>query len=209
MRAHGICVALDDAGAGYASILKIRELPLDAVKLNRGFLGRLRQQPDDVLFISIMQTLTAALGIKLVVEGVEDEDVLDALSMIGVRDVQGFLIAKPMDGATLTEWLRAYRPRRAWKLPETLLGAYAMHSNWVRSFEFYRAHASALERLQAINPFSLDGFFAGQGSRYTAARDAYNTLQSLLQHTVADRASVQDAAGQFRGKLTAALKAEA
>jgi diguanylate cyclase (GGDEF)-like protein len=208
VRALGVRVALDDVGAGYASILKIRELPLDAVKLDRGFVAGLREKPDDLLFISIIQTLTASLGIILIVEGVEDEDVLDALRMVGVRRVQGFVIAEPMAGAALADWLANYRPRPASTTPKTLLGAYALHSNWIRIFEFWRLHAPVLEYLQTNNPFSLDDFFSGQGGRHTAARDAYATLQALLRHGAADRALVQEAAGHFRGKLIAALQAE-
>jgi EAL domain-containing protein (putative c-di-GMP-specific phosphodiesterase class I) len=208
VRALGVRVALDDVGAGFASILKIRELPLDAVKLDRAFLGGLREQPDDLLFISVMQTLAGALGINLVVEGVEDEDVLDALRMVGVRRVQGFLIAAPMEGAALAGWLTDYRPRLVSTTPKTLLGAYALHSNWIRIFEFWRLHAPVLEYLQTNNPFSLDDYFAAEGGRHAAARDAYETLQALLRLESADRELVQDAAGRFRGKLMAALKAE-
>jgi hypothetical protein len=208
VRALGVRVALDDVGAGFASILKIRELPLNAVKLDRAFLGGLREQPDDLLFISVMQTLAGSLGINLVVEGVEDEDVLDALRMVGVRRVQGFLIAAPMEAAALAGWLADYRPRPVSKTPKTLLGAYALHSNWIRIFEFWRLHAPVLEYLQTNNPFSLDGYFAAEGGRHAAARDAYETLQALLRLESADRQLVQDAAGRFRGKLMAALKAE-
>jgi diguanylate cyclase (GGDEF)-like protein len=207
-RAIGVRVALDDVGAGFASILKIRELPLDAVKLDRAFLAGLREQPDDLLFISVMQTLAGALGINLVVEGVEDEDVLDALRMVGVRRVQGFLIAAPMEGAALAGWLANYRPRPASKAPKTLLGAYALHSNWIRIFEFWRLHAPVLAYLQTNNPFSLDEFFGAEGGRHEAARDAYQALQALLRLESADRQLVQEAAGRFRGKLIAALKAE-
>jgi diguanylate cyclase (GGDEF)-like protein len=208
VRALGVRVALDDVGAGYASILKIRELPLDAVKLDRAFVAGLREQPDDLLFISVIQTLTAALGITLIVEGVEDEDVLDALRMVGARRVQGFVIAEPMAGEALVDWLANYRPRLASTVPKTLLGAYALHSNWIRIFEFWRLHAPVLAYLQTNNPFSLDAFFVAEGGRHAAARDAYEALQALLRVESADRALVQEAAGRFRGKLIAALKAE-
>jgi diguanylate cyclase (GGDEF)-like protein len=207
-RALGVRVALDDVGAGFASILKIRELPLNAVKLDRAFVAGLRERPDDLLFISVMQTLAGALGINLVVEGVEDEDVLDALRMVGVRRVQGFLIAEPMAGAALAAWLANYRPRPAGTAPKTLLGAYALHSNWIRIFEFWRLHAPVLEYLQTNNPFSLDDYFAAEGGRHAAARDAYETLQALLRVDSTDRQLVQEAAGRFRGKLMAALRAE-
>jgi diguanylate cyclase (GGDEF)-like protein len=205
VRALGIRTALDDLGAGYSSILKIRELPLDVVKLDRAFVGGLREQPDDLIFISVIQTLTGALGIKLIVEGVEDEAVLDALRMVGVRHVQGYVIAPPMEGRALAGWLREYRPRRTSKTPETLLGAYALHANWIRAFEFWRQQEPMLNHLHRNNPFSLRDYFAGPGGRYRAARDAYQELETLLQAN-ASRSRIQEAAANFRGKLVAALK---
>jgi diguanylate cyclase (GGDEF)-like protein len=206
VRAIGIRTALDDLGAGYSSVLKIRELPLDVVKLDRAFVAGLREQPDDLLFISVIQTLTAAMGIKLIVEGVEDEPVLDALRMVGVRHVQGYVVAPPMAGEVLAGWLRNYRPRRASRTPETLLGAYALHSNWIRAFEFWRLHEPILNHLHHNNPFSLRTYFAGPGARHRAAREAYQALDTLLHGNAGSRATIQEAAANFRCKLVAALK---
>ena len=206
VRALGIRTALDDLGAGYSSILKIRELPLDVVKLDRAFVAGLREQPDDLIFISIIQTLTASMGIKLIVEGVEDEPVLDALRMVGVRHVQGYVVAPPMPGGALAGWLRDYRPRLASKTPETLLGAYALHTNWIRAFEFWRLQEPMLTHLHRDNPFSLRAYFAGPGARHRAAREAYEALDSLLHADSPDRGTVQEAAANFRGKLITALK---
>jgi diguanylate cyclase (GGDEF)-like protein len=206
VRALGLRTALDDLGAGYSSILKIRELPLDVVKLDRAFVAGLREQPDDLIFISIIQTLTAAIGIKLIVEGVEDEPVLDALRMVGVRNVQGYVVAPPMAGGALADWLHDYRPRRASKTPETLLGAYALHTNWIRAFEFWRSHEPMLSYLHRNNPYSLRDYFAGPGARHEAAGKAYEELDALLRADFCARTAVQEAAVNFRGKLIAALK---
>jgi len=206
VRAIGLRTALDDLGAGYSSILKIRELPLDVVKLDRAFVGGLREQPDDLIFISIIQTLTASMGIKLIVEGVEDEPVLDALRMVGVRHVQGYVVAPPMPGGALAGWLRNYRPRRASKTPETLLGAYALHTNWIRAFEFWRLQEPMLTHLHRANPFSLRDYFAGPGACHRAARDAYQALEALLCAESPRRGTIQEAAANFRGELVTALK---
>jgi diguanylate cyclase (GGDEF)-like protein len=208
VRALGMRVALDDLGAGYSSILKIRELPLDVVKLDRAFVAGLRTQPDDLMFISVIQTLTAVLGIKLIVEGVEEEDVLDALRMVGVRHVQGYVVAAPMAGTALAGWLRTYRPRRASQTPQTLLGAYALHTNWIRVLDFWRMHEPDLAQAHGSNRFSLNDFFAGRGSRHKAAREAYGMLQDVLGDGDADRKMILDAAVHFRAKLVAALKTE-
>jgi len=206
VRALGIRIALDDLGAGYSSLLKIRDLPLDVVKLDRSFVAGLGEQPDDLIFLSGIQTLTGAMGIKLIVEGVEDERVLDALRMVGVRHVQGYVVAPPMEAEALAGWLRNYKPRQAPKTPETLLSAYALHSNWIRCFEFWRLHEPVLRQLNRNNPFSLHEYFAGPGARHRAARDAYQALDALLRDESATRATILKAAANFRGKLMAALE---
>jgi len=205
-RALGVRAALDDLGAGYSSILKIRELPLDVVKLDRAFLAGLREQPDDLIFISIIQTLTSSMGIKLIVEGVEDETVLDALRMVGVRHVQGYVVAPPMAGGALAGWLRNYRPRQASKTPETLLGAYALYTNWIRSFEFMRSHEPMLSFLNRYNPYSLRDYFAGPGAQHRPAREAYEALEKLLRAKSASRVTIQSAAANFRAKLVSTMK---
>jgi diguanylate cyclase (GGDEF)-like protein len=207
LRTLGVRVALDDLGAGYSSILKIRELPFDVVKLDRAFVAGLHEQPDDLIFISLIQTFTAAMGIKLIVEGVEDEPVLDALRMVGVCHVQGYVVAPPMAAGPLTGWLRDYRPRHASKAPETLLGAFGLYTNWIRSFEFWRSHEAALNFLNRNNPYSLRGYFAGPGAHHHAARAAYQALEAILQKGSQPRATIQKAAANFRRELVAGLRA--
>ena len=145
------------------------------------------------------------MGIKLIVEGVEDEPVLDALRMVGVRHVQGYVVAPPMAGGALAGWLQNYRPRQASKTPATLLGAYALHTNWIRSFEFMRSHEPMLTQMHCHNPYSLRDYFAGHGARHRAARDAYQALETLLGAD-SSRGAIQEAATNFLAKLVAELK---
>jgi diguanylate cyclase (GGDEF)-like protein len=207
VRTLGIRTALDDLGAGYSSILKIRELPFDVVKLDRAFVAGLHERPDDLIFVSLIQTFTAAMKIKLIVEGVEDESVLDALRMVGVRHVQGYVVAPPMSGGALADWLQNYRPRQVSKTPETLLGAYALHTIWIRLFEFLRSNEPLLNFLLRNNPYSLRGYFAGPGSRYHAASKAYQALETILHAGSHARITIQEAAANLRIEIIAGLKA--
>jgi diguanylate cyclase (GGDEF)-like protein len=208
VRALGIRLALDDLGAGYSSILKIRELPLDVVKLDRVFVTGLRQQPDDMMFVSVFQSLTADRSMSLIVEGVETEDVLDALNMMGVRYIQGYLIAKPMPAEALAAWLRDRPLYPASREPTTILGAYAVHLLWLRAFNNTRSRDSLLRYLRNSNAYSLDHFFRDQNLTGTKLHDAYETFQTLLRLDSIDRGMIVDAASHFRDKLIAALKAQ-
>jgi diguanylate cyclase (GGDEF)-like protein len=205
IRDLGVRIALDDLGAGYSSILKIRELPLDVVKLDRKFIASLSQQPDDLMFISVFQTLTKSLDMDLVVEGVETEDVMDALRMMGAHQAQGYFITKPMSAAQLSVWLHAFEPVAQPKEPTALLGAYAVHLTWLRAFQFARTEEALLTHLRTHDPFPLRQFLAENGYLDQPLGHAYLNLQAMLKDPEADRSAILAASGAFRAELITAL----
>jgi diguanylate cyclase (GGDEF)-like protein len=206
-RALGLRVALDDLGAGYSSMMKIRELPIDVVKLDRSFVAGLRERPDDLTFVAALQAMATGLGIKLVVEGVETDEVLDALRIIGARYAQGYAIARPMSGAALTKILRKHRPEEKGHVPTTLLGAYADHLNWLRAIQMVQGRSAAQALLRSDCSYGLREYFATHHFHGTPIGDAYHSLRTVLQRDAPDRDVVLDAAESFRGMLKSALRA--
>jgi len=205
LQALGVQIALDDVGAGHSSLLKVKDLPLDIVKLDRAFVARLTEQPDDLVFIATLQTLTATLGMKLIVEGAEDDVVLGALRIVGVRHVQGFAIARPMDGPALAKWLQDYRPRAIAQAPASLLGAYALHAKWLRALEFCQMHEATLLSLLHSDLFCLNAYFAEAGVPHEPVRQAYERLKTLMKMDVVDLPSILQASLAFRHHMIAAL----
>lgn len=209
VRTLGLRVALDDLGAGYSSMMKIRELPIDVVKLDRSFVAGLRERPDDLSFVAALQTMASGLNIKLVVEGVETTEVLDALRIIGARYAQGYAIARPMSGAALTKILRSHRPEEKGQVPSTLLGAYADHLNWLRAIQIVQGRSAAQALLRSDCSYGLREFFGTHPFDGTPIGEAYKSLRAVLQREAPDRDVVLDAAESFRGKLKSALRAHA
>jgi hypothetical protein len=121
----GARVALDDIGSAYSSLLRIKELPVDAIKLDRSFLNGLDQQPKQLRFLMHLLDLSQTLGVDLIAEGIETASCLDAISALGIRFAQGYVIAKPMDIEDLEKWLRQHRST-PWTSPTTPLGAVAL-----------------------------------------------------------------------------------
>ncbi|MBU2794420.1 EAL domain-containing protein, partial [Acidithiobacillus thiooxidans] len=68
----------DDVGSAYSSLLRMKELPIDEIKLDQGFVRSLEQRPQDLHFLNTIQDLANGMQVDLVVEGVETEDILDA-----------------------------------------------------------------------------------------------------------------------------------
>ncbi len=118
---------MDDVGSAYSSLMRLRTLPVDAIKLDQAFVRELHRQPEDLVFVSSMMSMAHGLKKTLVVEGVETPDILDALRVLGVEMAQGYAIAKPMPVTALTSWLGAHKPETATSQPHSLLGAYAAH----------------------------------------------------------------------------------
>ena len=91
----GVRIALDDFGAGDSSIVALRQLPIDVVKLDRSLLAI----GDDALaepYLRALVELISGLGIRVVAEGVENESMLAKLQGLGVGYAQGYLFGRPL-----------------------------------------------------------------------------------------------------------------
>ncbi len=124
IRKLGIRVALDDVGSAYASLLRMKELPIDEIKLDQGFVRTLEHNPQDLHFVRAIQDLAEELSVDLVVEGVETLPILDAMQGMGVAFVQGYAISRPVPIERLVELL-AGQPGRGARVAEGFFGLYA------------------------------------------------------------------------------------
>jgi diguanylate cyclase len=98
LRALGAWVAIDDFGAGHSSLGMLGRLPVDLLKIDPVFLERLDRE-DDRRLAGILVGLGDALGLRVVAEGIERQDQLDAVRELGCGLGQGFLLAPPMTPA--------------------------------------------------------------------------------------------------------------
>jgi len=94
LRAAGVRIELDDFGSGYASFKALQGLPLDGVKLDGGLVGDVERGGRQLLAATV--DIGRRLGLKVVAEGIEDGDMLQAVQMLGVDSAQGFLLSEPL-----------------------------------------------------------------------------------------------------------------
>lgn len=96
LRALGATLALDDFGMGYSSLSHLLQFPIDVIKIDRHFISRMATDADANTLVVTLVELGRRLGMGVVAEGVEDADVLDALTRLGCREAQGFLLHAPL-----------------------------------------------------------------------------------------------------------------
>lgn len=107
LRRLGITVVLDDFGAGTTSLRYLQDLPLDVVKLDRGFVTNLAADKTSTSYqcsrsvVQFLMQLSRQLQFEVIAEGVETEAMLEELKHLGVRWMQGYLLARPAPFATL------------------------------------------------------------------------------------------------------------
>jgi diguanylate cyclase (GGDEF)-like protein len=104
LRDRGLRLSVDDFGTGYSSLSYLRRLPVNEVKVDRSFVHRMVDEPDDAAIVRSIVELARTLGLHVVAEGVEDERTWQALEALGVDEIQGWVIAKAMPLAELSAW---------------------------------------------------------------------------------------------------------
>lgn len=93
----GVQIAIDDFGTGYSALGYLKSLPVDLLKIDRGFVRDLGRSPHDLAIVQSIMTLANAFGLDVVAEGVETVSAAKALLAIGCTRAQGFLLSRPLD----------------------------------------------------------------------------------------------------------------
>lgn len=89
----GIEIHLDDFGTGYSSLSRLREFPLDAIKIDRSFV--MASDDKSLAVIEGAVVIARKFGLRVIAEGVETQAQLDKLKALGIDELQGYFIGKP------------------------------------------------------------------------------------------------------------------
>jgi diguanylate cyclase len=92
----GVHISIDDFGRGYSSLLYLKRLPANELKIDRGFVHDLVQDSGDAAIVSAIVSLGQKLNLKIVAEGVETLAQQEFLIHLGCNSLQGFLLGRPM-----------------------------------------------------------------------------------------------------------------
>ena len=112
LRLKGFGVSIDDYGTGFSSMQQLSRFPFSELKIDRSFI---QDAPTRLYLRNILKSaieMGQRLGITTVAEGVETEAELDLLKSLGCKQVQGFLLARPMPGCELMGWVEQDSQRK-------------------------------------------------------------------------------------------------
>jgi diguanylate cyclase (GGDEF)-like protein/PAS domain S-box-containing protein len=96
LRALGVSIAIDDFGTGYSSLSYLRDLPVDALKIDQMFLHEVDSDPVAMPVLQAIVALAHGLRLSVIAEGVESQRQLEALRRVGCDRVQGYLIGEAL-----------------------------------------------------------------------------------------------------------------
>lgn len=211
LREAGVSIALDDVGTAYSSLMRLRDLPVDVLKLDQAFVRFLLEKPDDLQFVNSMVVLARGLRKRLVVEGVEHADIVNALQVLGVDGAQGFAIARPMPAERLSLWLAGHRARRRDRRPNCLLGVYAAHLMIVDTCQGLMRQPLGLTWPATIHDphaCTIGMWFDEKGLHSTACGMAHKRFHEVITTYEQDPKGWDRVADHFRGTVQAAIGAE-
>ncbi|MHA6720572.1 putative bifunctional diguanylate cyclase/phosphodiesterase [Sphingomonas sp. RS6] len=112
LRADGASIAIDDFGTGYSNLARLRELPVDRVKLDRSVVEHVATSNEARAIAQAVISLVHGLGCEAVAEGVESHAQAAVLRVIGCDVLQGYAIGAPMSEPDFIAWVRGMVPQR-------------------------------------------------------------------------------------------------
>ena len=105
VRDLGLNIAIDDFGTGYSSLGYLAKLPVQTLKIDRSFIITMLKDRATMTLVQTIISLAHTLKLKVVAEGVDEEDQAAALAQLGCDELQGFLFSKPVPFKQISEIL--------------------------------------------------------------------------------------------------------
>lgn len=104
LRLKGFGIAIDDYGMGYSSLAQLKNLPVTELKVDRSFVEGASGDEALAEILGSSATLGRSLGLAVVAQGVETDEVLALLTALGCDEAQGYLVARPMPPSEFLAW---------------------------------------------------------------------------------------------------------
>ncbi len=200
-KAIGVRLAQDDLGSGYSSLLRLRHFAFDDVKLDQSLLRGTDQSSGAALgFIEPINAIAHSLGLSVVLEGLEDDGLIEVGVQLSVDQGQGFGIAAPMPSADVVDWVGGYRFDIDPMVPRTPDGALAGHVSWEHRITALGVHPHR-DVVSHLGTCTLTAYLDRLGNpAITAAHRELHDLALTDRDSAEHRASWAHVSGLVRGQ---------
>ncbi len=108
LAAMEIKLAVDDFGTGFSSLSYLKRLPINELKIDKSFVIDMNNNDHDAILVRSTIDLSHNLGLTVVAEGVEDQEIWDLLEILGCDKLQGYFISRPMAADQVEGWLQSW-----------------------------------------------------------------------------------------------------
>ena len=109
LSAAGVHVELDDFGTGHASLSHLSTLPIDGIKIDRSLISNLVKGDKHDAILEMVTSMTRLMKLRVVCEGVETSQQMEAVSKIANCSIQGYLVSRPLNFEQMSNWIREER----------------------------------------------------------------------------------------------------
>ncbi|NTV70090.1 MAG: EAL domain-containing protein [Azonexaceae bacterium] len=106
LKGLGVKFSIDDFGTGYSGLSRLKDFPVDALKIDRSFVEKMVSNQSYFKLVQVIIGLAKVFGLHVIAEGVESPDQFELLTAIGCNSVQGYLMHRPSPVEEATEYLR-------------------------------------------------------------------------------------------------------
>jgi PAS domain S-box-containing protein len=113
LKALGVRLSIDDFGTGYSSLSRLRQIPVDTLKIDRSFISHMDSDPESREIVRTIIMLAHNLGLMVVAEGTETKEHINLLKQLGCEMAQGYFFSRPADGQAMARLLGSGHGARA------------------------------------------------------------------------------------------------
>lgn len=105
LKDRGVMFAIDDFGTGHSSLSRLKQLPVEALKIDRSFISRIADMGNDKAIAAAIIAMAHSLDLRVIAEGVETRSQLDVLKALDCDEIQGFYFSKPVPASEIPQLL--------------------------------------------------------------------------------------------------------
>ncbi len=185
-RETGVSFALDDFGSGHLSLIELKRLPVDVLKIDPSFVRDILENPEDLTILEGVLGLVAAFRRQAVAEGVETIEQGLMLLRLGCELAQGFCIAQPMPAQDFPGWAAAWRPDPRWTDAPTvgaderpMLHAGVEHRAWAATIEAFLKNESDVEPRLSRHQCQFGAWLYAEGPAGRSSLPAFQPIVAL------------------------------